>query len=61
MEQVFEGSTPEEANRKADDFIANAKGIRIIRRGRSLKAGWGSPPQSLEYETYSVTVEYEPE
>jgi hypothetical protein len=59
MEQTFEGFTPEEANRKADDWLVKQKGIRVISR-RQLSAGWGSPP-TVEFTQYTVIIEYEPE
>ena len=36
MERVFEAETREEANRKADEWWAKAKGMRFVHRCQTL-------------------------
>jgi hypothetical protein len=43
MERIFEADTREEANRKADEWWAKAKGVRFIHRSQT-RAGFRSNP-----------------
>jgi hypothetical protein len=38
MERIFEAATREEANRKADEWWAEAKGVRFIHRSQTPPA-----------------------
>jgi hypothetical protein len=45
MKRIFEGETRDEAKRKADEWWANAKGVRFIHRSQ-IPAGFRSNPSS---------------
>jgi hypothetical protein len=45
MERIFEAETREEANRKADEWWAEARGVRFIHRSQT-PAGFRSNPSN---------------
>jgi hypothetical protein len=57
MEQVFRAPTVKEANRKADQWLAQQKDIHLIGRSQT-SARWGSTP-SVEGAEWTVTIRYE--
>jgi hypothetical protein len=57
MEQVFRAPTVKEANRKADQWLAQQKDIYLIGRSQT-SARWGSIP-SVEGAEWTVRIRYE--
>ena len=57
MEQVFTAPTVEEANRRADQWLAQQKDICLIGRSQT-SARWGSTA-SVKGGDWTVTIRYE--
>jgi hypothetical protein len=58
MEKVFEGSTREEANRKANQWVAGQKGLREIKRTEIAISDEGHP-HLLDANRWAVTIHCE--
>jgi predicted RNase H-like HicB family nuclease len=56
MERIFEADTREEANRKADEWWAKAKGVRFIHRCQ-IPAGSRSNPS----KRWVIAINYKEE
>ncbi len=56
MERIFEAETREEANRKADEWWARAKGLRFTHRSQ-IPAGFRSNPSNQ----WVVAIHYKEE
>jgi hypothetical protein len=58
MEEIFMASTREEANREADKWWAEQKGLRLVQR---TEVAVGQGPSLAEADHWRVTIYYEPE
>jgi hypothetical protein len=59
MKQVFTDATLHEANREADKWWAQQKGMRLVRRSQ-VDSGWRTPTTGQDRH-WDVTIYYEPE
>lgn len=57
MEKVFDGSTKEEAERKANQWLAGQTGLRHIKR--TVVALGDDGPSMLDANRWVVTVHYD--
>ena len=59
MKKVFNGSSQQEANRKADEWLRGQKGLRKILRTQVAIGDEG--PSLREADQWAVTIHYEVE
>jgi hypothetical protein len=59
MKKTFSGANLGEANRKADEWWAQQKGVRLVERTNIGLGGTG--PSTANRDQWSVTINYEPE
>jgi hypothetical protein len=59
MKKVFSGSSQEEANRKADEWLKGQKGLRKILRTQVATGDEG--PSLRAADRWAVTIHYEDE
>ena len=55
-EKSFEGTTRDEAERRAADWIKTQRGINVI---NTRAAGSAKPPTAISLDRWTVVVEYE--
>jgi hypothetical protein len=59
-EKSFEGTTRDEAERRAADWIKSQRGIKVINtRAIGTGAGSAKPPTAISLDRWTVVVEYE--
>ena len=57
-EKSFEGTTRDEAERRAADWIKTQRGINVT-RAIGTSAGSAKPPTAISIDGWTVVVEYE--